>query len=588
LNCKPAAIQTGDAMQRMRLLLSLAVALFTWTSIAEAQHGRRMSSTQTGVGGSGDQEFDCLVTPTCAQDWSMPQRKFCLDTEGVQCEVKGGKTDREKRRDGALSSMMMGSVVFVMSIFYLVNFKDDDIRKYTWQILSTTVSIFTSVMIFSGITEFWTFFIPPETPEMMILGVNFGFFLFWFVCLQVSIAIISGANCEGAGVKIDREGWLIADTMRADYGEEVPEREVRNLIGEKSVAVMDGVEVFVRRCKVLKEERQCKMACWATLLAHLTGFAGIQVGGTMQHMDAFRNNTGMLLLAAFINQIFVMGLFRIADAIRTRTSGMDGVTDSRDELYHEFVAEAENDAASLSISFLLVQALRFMLSGVLPRNNGTEAHGAEPMLDYARILGLYGLGLGIFLCSVLLYFVSRNTALYKNVHGRRYIDLMKNQGAMVFAWCVLGATGWQAEFSGVMDSIGGAHSMTGSLLLALVLSCSAMVAIFGLDKIEDQGKEKKDNHQVGKLVRDVITALSILVGFSWEHAFSNSIDAVAAQTSMPHLCNLCMGLIVALSIIPAWRKYILEKVMIHTQKDEHGGHDVASSHYEQLEFEDMT
>jgi len=50
-----------------------------------------------------------------------------------------------------------------------------------------------------------------------------------------------------------------------------------------------------------------------------------------------------------------------------------------------------------------------------------------------------------------------------------------------------------------------------------------------------------------------------------------------------------MGLIVALSIIPAWRKYILEKVMIHAHKaDGSGGHGTASSHYEQLEFEDMT
>jgi len=584
-------------MRHSHVLLSLAVALSTPTSSAEVQHGRRLSSAQgaqDGAGGSGDQEsaesdkYDCLKKLTCAGDWSDDQKEYCLRTQGVNCMEK--KSARDKRRDGALSSMLIGSVVFVMSIFYLVNYRDDDIRRYTWQILSTTVSIFTSVLIFSGITEFWTFFVPPDASDFAVLGVNFGFFFFWFACLQVSIAIISGANCEGAGVKIDREGWLIADTMRADYGEEVHEREVRNLIGEKSVAVMDGVEVFVRRCKVLKEERECKIACWATLFAHLTGFAGIQVGGTLQHMYHFRSSTGMLLLAAVINQIFVVGLFRIADFLRKKTAAMDGVTDSRDELYNEFVSEAENDAASLSISFLTVQALRFMLSGVLPDNDGTDPHHPKPVLDYPRIFGLYGLGLAIFLCSVLLYFLARNSAMYKNSHVRRYVDLLKNQGAMVFAWCVLGATGWQAQKSHVMDSIGGAHSMTGTLMLALVLSFSAMCAIFGLDRIEDSSKEKsREDHQVGKLVRNVVTALSILVGFSWEHVFAHSIAAVSGQTSMPHLCHFCMGLLIAVSIIPAWRKYILEKVMIHTQKAEgHGGHGVESSHYEQLEFEDMT
>jgi len=588
-------------MRCSRLLLSAVVACSTRTSVAEVQHGRvaevqhgrRMSSAQAGVGGTGDQDDKCYPNnETCAEPWSAARIAYCkyrLGKEAEWCpEAEMGAT-RQKKRDGALSSMLIGSVVFVMSIFYLVNYRDDDIRRYTWQILSTTVSIFTSVLIFSGITELWMFFVPGDTDDRIILCVNVGFFFLWFILLQISIAVISGANCEGAGVKIDKEGWLIADTMRADYGEEVPEREVRNLIGEKSVAVMDGVEVFVRRTKVIKEERQSKMACWATLLAHLTGFAAIQVGGTLQHMEGFRDNFFMLLLAAVINQILIMGLFRVANCVRAKTSALDGVVDSRDELYHDVVAEAENDAASLAISFLTVQALRFMLSGVLPKISGIEPHHAKPAIDWPRILGLYGLGLAIFVCTVLVYFLVRNTASYKNVHFRRYIDMMKNQGAMTFAWCVLGASGWQAQASHVMDAIGGAHSMTGSLMLALILSFSAMIAIFGLDKIEDRSKENREDHQVGKLVRNVITALSILVGFSWEHAFAHSIEAVSQQTSMPHLCHFCMGLLVALSIIPAWRKYILEKVMIHTQKvEDTSGHGELSSHYEQLEFEDMT
>jgi len=544
-----------------------------------------MSSAQEST---ESDKYDCLKTPSCTDDWSDDQRDYCLRTQGVDCMNKASNVD--KRRDGALSSMLIGTVVFVVTIFYLVNYRDDDIRRYTWQILSTTISIFTSVLVLSGITECWTFFIPAGTSDFAVLGVNLVFFFFWFICLQVSIAFISGANFEGAGVKIDREGWLIADTMRADYGDEVPEREVRNLIGEKSVAVMDGVEVFVRRCKVLKEDRECKMACWATLLAHLTGFAGIQLGGSLQHMGIFRGNAFMLLVAAVITQIFVVGVFRIADFVRQKTSSMDGITDSRDELYNEFVLDAENDAASLSISFLTVQALRFLLSGVLPSNMGTYPRNSEPVLDYPRIFCLYGLGLAIFVCSVLLYFLARNS---KNSHVRRYVDLLKNQGAMVFAWCVLGATAWQAQTSHVMDSIGGAHSMAGILMLALILSFSALCAIFGLDRIDridDSGKEKsRDEHHFGKLVRNVITALSILIGFSWERVFSHSIAAVSRQTSMPLLCQFGIGLLIALSIIPAWRKYILEKVMTHTQKvEEHGGHGVESTRYEQLEFEDMT
>lgn len=47
--------------------------------------------------------------------------------------------------------MLLGSVAFVMLLFYVVNWPDDDIRLYAWTIISTTLSIFTAVLAFSGV-----------------------------------------------------------------------------------------------------------------------------------------------------------------------------------------------------------------------------------------------------------------------------------------------------------------------------------------------------------------------------------------------------------------------------------------------------
>merc|ERR550514_1388791 len=49
--------------------------------------------------------------------------------------------------------MLMGTVAFVMALFYLVNSPYGDIVQSTWQILNTTISIFSAVLIYSSIAS---------------------------------------------------------------------------------------------------------------------------------------------------------------------------------------------------------------------------------------------------------------------------------------------------------------------------------------------------------------------------------------------------------------------------------------------------
>lgn len=77
--------------------------------------------------------------------------------ESEEGEGEGKEEEEEEEeeqfeeKDIEVASMLLGAVTLVVSLFYLVNWPDDDIRYYSMMIISMTISIFTSVLMFQGI-----------------------------------------------------------------------------------------------------------------------------------------------------------------------------------------------------------------------------------------------------------------------------------------------------------------------------------------------------------------------------------------------------------------------------------------------------
>merc|ERR1711904_506603 len=130
---------------------------------------------------------------------------------------------------------------------------------------------------------------------------------------------------------------------------------------------------------------------------------------------------------------------------------------------------------------------------------------------------------------------------------------------MSFAWCVLWATRWLALGWGFLAAIGcSPETMQGRVLLALVLSGMSLIFIFVLDKVEDAAG---GHSRLDRVIQNIVNALSILVGLSWEYCFDGGLEAVVSVTDHPLLIKLVFTFLVALVILPAWKRYILVKIM---------------------------
>eukprot|EP00448_Togula_jolla_P022434 CAMPEP_0170591380 /NCGR_PEP_ID=MMETSP0224-20130122/12373_1 /TAXON_ID=285029 /ORGANISM="Togula jolla, Strain CCCM 725" /LENGTH=592 /DNA_ID=CAMNT_0010915241 /DNA_START=100 /DNA_END=1878 /DNA_ORIENTATION=+ len=120
----------------------------------------------------------------------------------------------------AVAVMLIGSITFVMALFYLVNWPDPDIRRFSWRIIGDTISIFSAVLFFQacdGMVDKW---FVAHGPLWWKIFVDFVHMLFWFMALQICTGIMSGATADFSWWKSFRNWWKDArDRFRTNMAE---------------------------------------------------------------------------------------------------------------------------------------------------------------------------------------------------------------------------------------------------------------------------------------------------------------------------------------------------------------------------------
>ncbi|CAE7421795.1 ANKRD17 [Symbiodinium natans] len=441
------------------------------------------------------------------------------------------------------------------------------VSRYSWSIINTTVSIFSAVMIFNGVDEVGLFlFVNPllgEFPQgwRQVARVIVGYlvFLAWFTVAHIMIAYVSNAlkrqGFEGELEEGETQGrsWVVNDTVRGDNGQPVEPTLVRPGGREKSVAIVGNVEVFVMTKDLAKQGFEQRTKCWSMLYAHMAGFAMISAGGDLQHAEPFRGSSVMSFVSVAVNVLFLLSLFRLSRAMRPTVEDSDDEEEAEAvRLCEEHAIEAEDELFCLSISFLFVQAVRYSVTGVLSTKNGSEPGEEFGLREIATVYGVGVLAVaGAFLMALSGY-------------SRRLADLARGTFCMAFAWCLLFASRWMFESWRLLVTLDvSPRTIEGRVVLALFLSTFTAFAIIVLDKFEDTSRNPRLAHNV---VKNLVTGLSILVGFTWEHVVDGCTEAIASiyhGHELKKLVSKVVGAtIIPLVVLPAWRRHVLQKVLM--------------------------
>jgi hypothetical protein len=321
----------------------------------------------------------------------------------------------------------------------------------------------------------------------------------------------------------------------------------------------------------------------------MSGFAFINFGGGIQHLEIFINNPPLMFTVPpvlfAIQIVFCRGVRRLRTHFKhqilikrnlvehVQSQGIihgeddEGIVHQEDGIrwcldkWDEETYESENEISGLAISFLLLQAVRFCLTGNMPDSMGIEE--TNFMHPPWQIYSLAGVGMIFVAGEVLIVGLGSQFMEGEVVPGsimamvKRIVIVLENSATMGFAWALMYVSKWQIT---LMLPTLNPNNIVSRVLLALTVSVFAFFIILGLDQIADL---ECTGDKTDKAIRGVMYALSILVGFSWEQSFDGAVEVLAESCFKEHpiMAELSLTVVVFAVVYPQWRKYILRKLL---------------------------
>lgn len=298
--------------------------------------------------------------------------------EGGEAEGEEGEEEVDET-SLTVAFLLCGIVAFTVSLFYLVNYNDVNIRRCTWELLSDTVSIFCAVMVYQGVDAFFDEKLEKDEENKVVrFIVGLCHFFFWYIGVQV----LSITLCESK-----------------TFGR----------ISFKSSCVLG---------------------------AHLSGFAAKEMYNTVMQAKPFRDEAGLAFVVVLI-AIISLFIFTAVSYLVRNTFVYPKMRETQRELCGEEIREIENDMVSLCVGFLISAVLRFIIHGKLPSEELDEKDDHDQWQAWL----LYGFSLlfAVGACAVLkVQFVKEFSQ-----HIDRLLDVIKTTLIMVMAWCLLFWGQWE-------------------------------------------------------------------------------------------------------------------------------------------------
>jgi len=242
----------------------------------------------------------------------------------------------------------------------------------------------------------------------------------------------------------------------------------------------------------------------------------------------------------------------------------DDEVDEYEEKWNGASMEAETDVMALTTSWQLVQTLQFLITGRLPNKEGKEAWVLLVHHSSSQVLAMLASSLFFVVAMTIVIFntkaidkltaqVSRNEASLKWL--LRVKETILAVISMGFAWSVFVSGEWFIASLPLIRTT--EDDMLLQVSLAMFFSMTCFTCIRGLDMIADWHLGMEVDHTIVQ----IISAVGILIGFSWEQCFDVALDSLSRVFPSRQIAKMGLAVFCAGILVPAWRWWILPMVL---------------------------
>lgn len=432
----------------------------------------------------------------------------------------------EVRTERVIAGMTLGSVAFQMSLFYLVNQQDRDMRRYAFTSIGQTISIFCSVLTFNAVYEWIDQYmenLSPTKQSLVYPGLALCFFCFMELIVMFSATSRGGRPSTHASIA--------------------------------------GAELHMTTA-VLNAKT------FGTAAAQMSGAAAIRGFGHMQ-FQAYNDFKSIPLLWAVIPFAAVVFAFvmKVMAVLRKCFAGtrLDSVHKKH---WAEVAEECENEVFAFTVSFLCAVAARCSITESFPLlllHGFAHAHYLE-VASMTTIITLWlvavGFAFGCLSVNIATYGCLGNAAEIdvNSMESKpigRFVVLMTMTTGFAFSWC--------GGFGLHLYALQFGHGLQLRLGLALFTSIVSFFVMKLLDMLADLDCT---GPSFDKGIVMLITALGVAIGLSWENAFHECVEVcvefmvedksiIFQASDDPKVWAFALSSIIVLTVLPAYRMFIV-------------------------------
>lgn len=375
----------------------------------------------------------------------------------------------------------------------------------------------------------------------------------WAISFFANIALLAAvfAMASAANTKVRKFTWMMIDQVIAVFLAVMYFQAFDSLLDFNALPLhyhllstvlhavaMLGMVLFLAY-KLKGDGTGIAIVCGAG--AHIVSFSSIHAGASVQN-GVWVNYSMSWMMMIFGLGVLGLGLLIVGYLVWTAKKRAD-VLDN--DAFMDKTDDLENDFGAMAFSVVFTMMIRFLITGHHPVDDDsgfthTQAH-RNGMFVYACV-ALIVAGFATTFCTKK----AAEAEEAKNYAKKRIFVFLGSVSAMNVAWAFLYWGEW--EF---FEALFPGQAIKGRVMFAITTTIVGGLAIIGLTKLTRlPGKTGKSAERVA------VTAVSLLVAWSWELCFDAAVEDMTEGVSHPAGWKIATTLTLFAIIIPVYAFYV--------------------------------